>query len=107
MLGGNSAAAPVAAEPELPLPEAAPQEAVWDEARLAQAVIEINSRLQTVEVVVRQMGQQRALGEWQLERNTRAAALDLAIKARGPGASGDETVDTAEAFLAWLKAGTT
>lgn len=75
-----------------------------DAGPISNAFLGLQERLGTVEKVVNALSQQRASAEVQLELNARVAALDLAIKASGPGADGDAIVAMGEAFLAWMKA---
>ena len=73
-----------------------------------QRLIQIGANVDYLGKVVQSLSQQRALGELQMERQTRSAALDLAIKAaQRQGEPGDAVVITAlaEAFLGWMKAG--
>lgn len=65
-------------------------------AQLGQSITEMQGQIQW-------LAQQRTAGEKQLERHTRATALDLAIKA-APGVDAETLTALAAAFVAWLKA---
>lgn len=74
----------------------------------ATAIVSSLAQLgQTVQQLHQQvvfLSQQRAVAEQQLERHTRATALDLAIKA-APGAAAGAMTELADAFVGWLKGG--
>lgn len=88
-----------------------------DEFQVGEALAQFRAELSQVTNVVQQTGQvvaqmsqQRAIQEFMAERNARATALDLAIKAlpeaERMGEAGPLTITTyAEAFLGWLKGG--
>lgn len=75
-----------------------------------QRLIQLGANVDWLGKAVTQLSQQRALGELQMERQTRSAALDLAIKAARPEGTtaaldGGMITTLADAFLAWMKAG--
>jgi hypothetical protein len=83
------------------------QEAWPSEFSVGEALTQFRAELQQMSQVVTQLSQERAVQEFLAERNARATALDLAIKAlpeadRTP----DAIVAHAEAYLGWLKSGT-
>ena len=74
----------------------------------AQALTQHAGALNQLGQQVTHLSQQRAMAELQMERNTRATALDLAIKAVGEKAAGaapdmDQITLLAGVFLGWLK----
>jgi hypothetical protein len=78
--------------------------------KIIGSVVQLGANLQQLQQIVHQMSQQRAVAELQMERNIRASALDLAIKAlQGPTkespADLDKLTTFAGAFLAYMKAG--
>jgi hypothetical protein len=84
-----------------------------DEFLVAEALAQFRGEIQAQTEVVQNsakavvhLGQQRSMAELQMERQTRGAALDLAIKALPEKDREADTIVTyAEAFLAWLKGG--
>ena len=99
------------AAPPLVEPAAAEDKEAWNRA-VAANLSELQERLAQAEEALRRqaqiitaMSQQKSIQEMQLNTNTRAISLDLAIKARGPGDDGAATTATAEGFLVWLRAG--
>lgn len=82
-----------------------------DEFQTGEALAQFRTELNQIGHIIGQLSQQRAVQEFIAERNARATALDLAIKALPEadrmGESGPVTITTyAEAFLGWLKGGT-
>ena len=73
-------------------------------AGLARSVLDLAQRLERIERAVHAQSQQHAIQELGLERQTRFSAMDLAVKARGPGDTGAATVAMAEIMLGWLRA---
>jgi hypothetical protein len=73
--------------------------------QIAQVLSQHGATLDQVAQQVMWLSQQRAMAELQMERNTRATALDLAIKASGEKPDVGVIVEFAEAFLGWMKAG--
>lgn len=80
---------------------------VPDAIKMAQGVTNIAGRLGELEKAVGYLSQQRAIAEVQMERQVRAVALDMAIKALPDAVRSDPEAITrfADAFLGWLKAG--
>lgn len=83
---------------------------VPDAIKVGQAMGNLAGRLAETEKMVTHLSQQRAVAEVQMERQVRAVALDMAIKAlpdsvKASAEAPDVMTTTAEAFLAWLKAG--
>lgn len=72
--------------------------------QIGQAVATLQQAVVQLQQQVAWLAQQRGVAEQQLERHTRATALDLAIKA-APGADAAGMTALADAFVAWLKAG--
>lgn len=73
--------------------------------QIAEALSQQRAAIEQVSQQVMWLAQQRAMAELQMERNTRATALDLAIKASGEKPEVGAIVEFAEAFLGWMKAG--
>jgi len=71
--------------------------------RLAEDVARLQQRLTQLEVFANNLHQQQGVAREMAERQTRYSALDLAIKASGPGADGGQMTLLAEGFLAWLR----
>lgn len=75
---------------------------------IVTSMTQLGQAFQQLQQQVVYMSQQRAVAEQQLERHTRATALDLAIKA-APAAvaqgDGERLTSLADAFVAWLKGG--
>ena len=85
-----------------------------DEFAVGEALAQFRSELEQhraelvrLNQVISRLSQQQAVQEFLAERNARAAALDLAIKALPEASRTSEAIVAhAEAFLGWLKSGT-
>jgi hypothetical protein len=77
--------------------------------QLIASVTQLGQNQQQLHLAFAQFSQQRGVAELQLERHTRATALDLAIKAvphkEGEAPGVDAITRFAGAFLQWLKGG--
>jgi hypothetical protein len=76
------------------------------EGRLGAAlgnISHLQQRLTQLEVFAHKQSQNQEVAKEIAERQTRYSALDLAIKASGPGAGGDVMTALAEGFLTWLR----
>lgn len=70
--------------------------------QLVGSVSQLGMAMQEMQQHMHVLSQQRDFTWLQIERNTRATALDLAIKA-APGGSAENLTALATAFVAWLK----
>lgn len=79
-----------------------------DAFKVGQSIVALNGRINELVPVVQHLSQQRAVAEVAMERQVRATAMDLAIKALPDDRKGDAAMisQLADAFLGWLKSGT-
>lgn len=103
-------------EPEAPPPDdpnearlVALEQKLPDATAIITSLTQLGGAFTQLQQQVVFLSQQRAVAEQQLERHTRATALDLAIKAAPAAvaaADGERLTNLADAFVVWLKGGT-
>jgi hypothetical protein len=70
---------------------------------IEQLLEDLAERMAKLEYAIHGQAQEVGVQQQALERQTRYSAMQLAIQARGPGVTADDTIAAAEAFLVWLR----